>query len=335
VEGKKFITTQLILMNNSLNYEVDEHPDLLEGERGSSFPVRIMAEADLPRITEIDAKARGHREQAYLEEQFAYCVGDPGMNTSLVAEADGLVVGFLLGRIFLGEFGIPSTRAVLHTIGVHPEFTGHGVAHALLSQYRKNMEALRTEAIHTLVEWDRFELLAFFKSAGFRPSREVDLVWDTQRFPFSGKASGVEVGEAREEDLEGVSAIDTEYMQASRRRFHEGRLAASVERPRKNHFLIGRVEGRVAGFLSARIFQGEFGIDTARGVIESFAVGDAYRHQGVASTLLEKLLAWLAENEVHQIETLCRWNDWDLLQFFAYAGFRPSFRLNLELPFKQ
>ena len=322
-------------MNHSLNYEVDSHPDLLEGERGSFFPVRIMAEADLPRITEIDAKARGHQEKAYLDEQFAYCVKDPGMNTSLVAEADGSAVGFLLGRIFLGEFGIPSTRAVLHTIGVHPDFTGHGVAHALLGQYRKNMEALRVEAIHTLVEWDSFDLLSFFKSAGFRPSREVDLVWDTKRFPFSGKASGVEVRETRKEDLEGVSAIDAEHMQASQRSYHEGVLAASSDRPGKIHFLVGRVEEGVAGFLGARVFQGEFGIDTARGVIESFAVGDAYRHQGVASALLEKLLDWLAEHEVHQIETLCRWNDWELLRFFEYAGFRPSSRHNLELSFNR
>ena len=37
-----------------------------------------------------------------------------------------------------------------------------GVASALLEQYRKNLAALRVEAIDTLVEWDRFGLLAFF-----------------------------------------------------------------------------------------------------------------------------------------------------------------------------
>ncbi len=49
--------------------------------------------------------------------------------------------------------------------------------------------------------------------------------------------------------------------------------------------------------------------------------------------MLETLLDWLREAHADQMETLCRWNDWELLQFFEYVGFRPSTRLNLEWRF--
>ena len=49
---------------------------------------------------------------------------------------------------------------------------------------------------------------------------------------------------------------------------------------------------------------------------------------------MQHLLGWLRERGVTQMETLCRWNDWELLRFFEYAGFRPSARINLEWRFE-
>lgn len=300
----------------------------------SQYPIRVMEEGDLERVVSIDAKSYGHVRKPYLEEKFAVCLRDPGINTSLAAESDGSVIGFLLGQLFFGEFGIPVTRAVLHTLGVHPEFANRRVAHDLLSQYRKNMEALRVEAIHTLVDWDRLELIGFFKSMGFRFSHELDLVWDTARFPFQAGHSTAKVTAATEADLDAVAKIDQESMQASRTRYFLGKHSAATSRPGKNCFLVAWLNGEPAGFLVGSIFQGEFGIDEVRGVIDSFAVREKFRHQGVASALLESLLDWLREARVTRIETLCRWNDWELLQFFEYVGFRPSSRIDLVWRFQ-
>ena len=165
----------------------------MEDELNSPFIVRVMAEGDLERLISIDAKSYGHVRRPYFEEKFAVCLRDPGNNTSLAAESDGQVIGFLLGQLFFGEFGIPVTRAVLHTLGVHPDFAHRRVAHHLLAQYRKNMVALRVEALHTLVDWDRLEMIGFLKSMGFRLSHELDLVWDTIRHPFQAGHSNTEV----------------------------------------------------------------------------------------------------------------------------------------------
>lgn len=316
------------------SYPMEDQDQPMERDLNSPIRIRVMEDSDLERMISIDAKAYGHVRRSYFEEKFAICLHDPGINTSLVAETDGIVIGFLVGQLYFGEFGIPVTRAVLHTLGVHPDFAHQHVAQKLLEQYRKNMEGLRVETIHTLVDWDRLELIGFFKSMGFRLSHELDLVWDTARYPFQGRDSEVEVGEASAADLSAVAEIDQETLSASRGKYFKGKLTAATERPKQNRFFVARLDGDPVGFLVASIFQGEFGIDEVRGVIDSFAVREKYRHHGVASALLEALLAWLRSSGVTRIETLCRWNDLELIRYFEYVGFRPSSRIDLMWRFE-
>ncbi len=48
---------------------------------------------------------------------------------SLVAEeADGTVVGFVMGELFMGEYGIFQEEATLDTIGVEPTCQHRGIA---------------------------------------------------------------------------------------------------------------------------------------------------------------------------------------------------------------
>jgi ribosomal protein S18 acetylase RimI-like enzyme len=304
-----------------------------QNDADGPYRIRVMSREDLPRVIEIDHKVDGRERPAYFEEKFASCVSEPGINISLVADADDHPVGFLIAQLYFGEFGIPAMRAVLHTIGVHPAFAHQGVAHALMEQFRRNMTALRVETISTLVELKRIDLIGFFQSVGFQPSREIDLVWDTRRYPFRSKSSPVLVDAAGPMDLGGVTEIDREYLQGARPRYFARKLEGAAQHPHRTFFLVGRLSGEVAGFLVAGLFQGEFGIEAPRGVIDSFGVREKFRHRGVASALMEHLLGLLHGREVAQIETVCRWNEWDLLQFFEYTGFRPSRRLSLEWRF--
>jgi ribosomal protein S18 acetylase RimI-like enzyme len=304
------------------------------GGEAAPCSVRIMRESDVDAVVALDAKQTGQPRRAYYAEKIARCIREPRLNTSLLAEADGAPVGFLIGRLFFGEFGIPATRAVLDTLGVHPGFRKQGIAAALLAQYRKNMEALRVETIDTLVEWDRFDLLAFFKRTGFRPSRDVDLVWDIARYPFAARAQPVDVRPAERADLAIMTALDQVVLGECRADYFAAKWRALQTNPEQNRFLVAELHGEPAGYLVAGLYHGEFGIQVTRGVIDTLGVRERFQHQGVGSGMLQHLLGWLQERGVTQMETLCRWNDWELLRFFEYAGFRPSNRVNLEWRFE-
>ena len=294
------------------------------------FRVRLMTEADLPAVIAMDRKHTGKERTEFYHGKFAACVSEPGINTSLIAESDGLPVGFLFGQVFFGEFGIAATRAVLDAIGVQPGFRGQGVAKTLVEQYRKNVAGLRVEAIDTLVLWNRFDLLQFFSALGFRPSRGVDLVWDTVKYPFKGKQGEAKIRPAATADLLAVASIGEESGLPAQNRYFETKLTAARNNPAKNLFVVADVGGRVQGFMLGNLYRGEFGIDEPRGVIDVFAVRESQQHKAIGSAIMAFLLARVRKLNVRHMETLSRWNNWPLLQFYEYVGFRPSFRVNLE-----
>lgn len=302
---------------------------IAEGE--APFLIRQLSERDLPALIALDAKVSGRSRAAFLTGKFAACVRQPGLNMSLAAESDGRLVAFLMGRVFFGEFGVPVSRAVLDVIGVQPEFRRTGAARALVTQYAKNVTALRVEALDTLVAWDRFDLLAFFKSLGFKPSRSVDLEWDLASHPFVGRPSQARVRPATAQDLADVSHIDAEHIPPPRPAYFAAKLEAAQQRSGSELFLVAESGGQVAGFACGSLYQGEFGIDQARGVVDTLGIAERHRGSGVASALVAALRDHAARLGATRMETLCHWDQWELLRFFAYIGFRPSPRLNLEL----
>ncbi len=298
---------------------------------GSDFLVRLMTKADLPAVIAIDRKYTHRERTAFYRGKFAACVGEPGINTSLIAETDGLPVGFLFGQVFFGEFGIPVTRAVLDAIGVLPDFRAHGVAKTLVEQYRKNVSGLRVDAIDTLVEWNRFDLLEFFNALGFRPARGVDLVWDTVKYPFAGKTSEAKIRRAKALDMPAVVAIGEEAGLTPQSRYFAAKLAASQNNPAKNLFIVAELDDAVSAFMIGSLYEGEFGIDEPRGVIDVFAVQESRQHNGIGSAIIASLLGRIRKLNIRHMETLVRWNNWPLQEFYEYVGFRPSSRLNMEL----
>jgi ribosomal protein S18 acetylase RimI-like enzyme len=137
------------------------------------IPVRAMKEGDLVSIVAIDRRITGRNRFDYFKERLAEALFESGVRVSLLAERDGLPVGFIMARVDLGEFGRFEPTAVLDTIGVHPEFRGQGVGRALLSQLLVNLSTLRIEHVRTEIDWRDRELLGFLDHCGFLPSQEL------------------------------------------------------------------------------------------------------------------------------------------------------------------
>ena len=137
------------------------------------IPVRAMKESDLLAIVAIDRRITGRNRSDYFKERLAEALFESGVRVSLLAERDGLPVGFIMARVDLGEFGRFEPTAVLDTLGVDPDFRGLGVGRALLSQLLVNLGTLRIERVRTEIDWRDRELLGFLDHCGFLPSQEL------------------------------------------------------------------------------------------------------------------------------------------------------------------
>lgn len=137
--------------------------------------VRELRADDLDRLVRIDSQATGQDRRGYYEKRLRTALEESGIRVSLAAEVDGTVVGYVIGRVYHGEYGHTESFATIDTIGVSPRFRHRGIGHALLSQLRRNLSALRIERVQTEVEWDQWELLRFLQHVGFRPAPRLAL----------------------------------------------------------------------------------------------------------------------------------------------------------------
>jgi ribosomal protein S18 acetylase RimI-like enzyme len=138
-------------------------------------PVRQLEAQDLDAVVRIDARHSGRSRREYYQRKIAEALRESGVRISLAASTDGCFAGFLLGRVYFGEFGVPEAVAIIDSIGVDPTFAGKKVGAALLAQLESNMRALGVDRIQTQVEWDSFRLLGFLDSMGFGPAPVLTL----------------------------------------------------------------------------------------------------------------------------------------------------------------
>lgn len=137
--------------------------------------VRTMRQDDLNATVTIDAAASGRRRPRYFELMLQRSITQAGLQISLVAEVDNRVVGFVIGSLYYGEYGLAEPSASIDAISVDAQIRGKNVAKALMRQLRLNLGALRITTLRTEVSWDDFGLLGFFRSQGFKPSSRLCL----------------------------------------------------------------------------------------------------------------------------------------------------------------
>jgi ribosomal protein S18 acetylase RimI-like enzyme len=152
------------------------------GDREETILVRGLKPDDLERVIALDARNAGRRRDEYFKLKLQQNLAETGIKVSLAAEREGAFCGFLLARVYYGEFGTPEPVAMLDTFGVHPDFQGAGVGTALLQQLRINLTGLGVTRLRTEVSWDNQRLLQFFHGQDFRPAERFCLDLDlTQR----------------------------------------------------------------------------------------------------------------------------------------------------------
>lgn len=152
--------------------DLDREPGTFETD---PYEVRTMRLEDLEAVVGIDQAATGRRRTQYFSKMLERALGGGGVQISLVAETDRRVVGYVVGTVFYGEFGIAEPVATIDAIGVDSDSRRQNVGGALMQQLKTNLGALGVSGLRSEVSWDNFDLLAFFRRQGFAPARRLCL----------------------------------------------------------------------------------------------------------------------------------------------------------------
>lgn len=145
--------------------------------------VRGLRPEDLEAVVALDAQIVGRRREEYFRIKLQQNLVETGIKVSLAAELDGSFAGFLLARVYYGEFGALEPTAALESLGVRPNLGHRSVGSALLAQLWRNLRALHVAQLRTEVEWENQALLHFFHREGFRPAPRFCLELDLTLTP--------------------------------------------------------------------------------------------------------------------------------------------------------
>ncbi len=134
------------------------------------------------------------------------------------------------------------------------------------------------------------------------------------------------------EDIPEMIAIDRRITRRDRTKYFHRKAAEVLEESGVRVSLVADLDGRIAGFVMARVDFGEFGRTEPEGVIDTIAVDPADAHGGIGGALISQLLVNLASLRVERVRTELAWDNFVLMSFLRHAGFVPSQRLSFARP---
>jgi len=141
-----------------------------------TISTRLMTENDLEAILKIDEKIVKTSRLEYYQLKFERLFSSKDyLPTSFVAEDNGVVVGFLMGELYMGQFGILQEVASMDTIGIDPAYQHQGIGKKLMDEFIDHLRQIGVNKINTLVDWNDSGLIHFFSANQFSPSRTINL----------------------------------------------------------------------------------------------------------------------------------------------------------------
>ena len=143
----------------------------------STIKIRLMKADDFDAVVAIDEKILKASRPEYYEVKFEKLFKSKDyLPASLVAEEkDGSVVGFVMGEIYMGEYGIFQEEATLDTIAVDPDYQHKGIGEQLIDEFVDHLRKVGVQKINTLVDWNDSKLINFFSANQFSPSKTINL----------------------------------------------------------------------------------------------------------------------------------------------------------------
>ena len=139
-------------------------------ETQTEVRIRALEDTDLEDIVGLDEKVTGsYRPEVWERRLVYYQRRDP--EASAVAEVDGRVVGFMLGEVRSGEFGLEEAAGWIEVMGVDPEQRGQAIGRRLAEHLLDHFRNRGASTVRTLVDEEMDQIAGFFTALGFEPGR--------------------------------------------------------------------------------------------------------------------------------------------------------------------
>jgi ribosomal protein S18 acetylase RimI-like enzyme len=131
--------------------------------------IRPLDELDIGAIVRIDERITGKYRPDVWEQRVGYYLRrDP--DSSRVAEVDGKVVGFMLGDVRAGEFGLEEPSGWIERFGIDPDHRGRDLGKQLFEAICGHFRASGARVVRTLVDGRETAVAGFLEAIGFQPS---------------------------------------------------------------------------------------------------------------------------------------------------------------------
>ena len=320
--------------------------------------IRALAKDDLDAVVAIDTAIEGHSRRDYIERRLAAALREPSLHAQFAAMRGEVLVGYVLARILVGEFGRPQPGLRLEIVGVHADARGLGVGAQLMQVLMAHARKRGLTEANTSAAWNDHRLLRWFDAMGFTlsadrwldcpveggayrparddavsvppghgPGREIDYGAPGNNDFEKLARDMADVQSMKQQDLQQIARIDRAITGRDRSDYIQGQLAEAMNDSAIRVSLTARLDGTIVGYLMARADLGDFGRTEPAAVIDIIGVDPEYAHRGVGRALLSQLFANLGALRVERVETITAPRDQALLGFLFDAGFKPSQRL--------
>jgi ribosomal protein S18 acetylase RimI-like enzyme len=323
----------------------------------ASVAIRALTQQDLDPVVAIDADTEGRVRRAYFQRRVTAALKQPELHVQLAAADGGELVGYILARRTVGEFGRPEPGLRIEIVGVRADRRQHGIGKMLVDALARYAVRHGVADLRTTAAWNQHRMLAWLEANGFTlaPDRIVDCaVGDGYRAerndaldlpdaetpghevdygaPEDNDYERVErthcdVRAMRPEDLPQIVRIDREITGRDRKAYIAGKLDEAMDDSAIRVSLAARVDDAIVGYLMARADLGDFGRTEPVAVLDTIGVDPSYARQGVGHALLSQLFANLDALRIDRVETVVAPADLPLLGLLYRTGFKPSQRL--------
>jgi ribosomal protein S18 acetylase RimI-like enzyme len=160
------MTTQAKTMTNP-NTAKTAKTDMSTTTDAAAPTVRALSPDDLDAVITIDAANAGRARRGFFVTRLAAVKRDPTSFLALGIEDGGALAGFVIARIFRGEFGTDEPVASIDAIGVSVAKQGRGLGSALMAGFEDAMLKRGIVEVMSQDLWSGAPLMRFFAANGF------------------------------------------------------------------------------------------------------------------------------------------------------------------------